>query len=122
MKTPIAAMLTLTLTPALAGAAGPLVVFMHDQLNDEILRLADLNGDGDAHDPGEATLFYDDSPPPMLGIDNAQGMVALDAYTLLATDNFDPDNIILMHDTDHDGMPWASARPRSGSTGSCPSD
>lgn len=99
----VAAALALTLAGSVAGAQNPLVVFVHDQTNDEILRLIDRNADGDALDPGEATVFYDDSPPPLLGIDNAQGMVALDAFTLLATDNFDPDNVILMHDADRDG-------------------
>ncbi len=80
-----------------------LVVFVHDQSSDQILRLRDLNGDGDAHDPGEATLFYDDSPPAALGIDNAQGLVALGPDTLLATDNFAPDNIVLLNDADSDG-------------------
>ncbi len=86
-----------------AAASNLLVVFVHDQSSDEILRLRDLNGDGDAHDPGEVTLFYDDSPPIALGIDNAQGLVALGPDTLLATDNFDPDNIVYMNDLDADG-------------------
>ncbi len=95
------AVLVLASAPALAQ--NRLVVFVHDQLNDTILRMVDRNGDGDAHDPGETTLFYDDSPPPMLGIDNAQGLVALDAHSLLATDNFDPDNVLLLRDADRDG-------------------
>ncbi|MEQ8768961.1 MAG: hypothetical protein RIB60_00475 [Phycisphaerales bacterium] len=86
-----------------AAASALLVVFVHDQSSDEILRLRDLNGDGDAHDLGEVTVFYDDSPPAALGIDNAQGLVALGPDTLLATDNFDPDNIIFMNDADADG-------------------
>jgi uncharacterized protein (DUF433 family) len=85
-----------------AAAQPVLVVFVHDQIPDEIYRLADLNGDGDANDPGEATLFIDDADT-VLGIDNAQGMVALDAHTLLATDNFAPDNVLLLTDTNGDG-------------------
>ncbi len=86
--------------PALAQS--PLVVFIHDQFTDEILRMQDLNNDGDAHDPGEVTLFFDDGPP-ITGIDNAQGMVALDPWTLYATDNFAPDNIVLLTDQNRDG-------------------
>ncbi len=93
---------------ALAIAAGTavaqpmLVVFVHDQTPDEIYRLADLNRDGDANDPGEATLFMNDDDA-LLGIDNAQGLVALDANTLLATDNFAPDNVLLLADANGDG-------------------
>ncbi|MFI4897095.1 MAG: GC-type dockerin domain-anchored protein [Phycisphaerales bacterium JB059] len=85
-----------------ALAQNRMVVFVHDQTPDQILRLTDLNADGDAHDPGEATVFFDDAPP-VTGVDNAQGMVALDAHTLLATDNFDPDNIVLLRDLDMSG-------------------
>lgn len=96
-----------TLVPALlvsvAAAQPRLAVFVHDQSFDTILRLVDRNGNGAAHDPGEVTLFYDASAPPALGISNAQGLVALDAHTLLATDNFAPDNIILMRDLNRDG-------------------
>jgi hypothetical protein len=93
---------------ALAIAAGTavaqpvLVVFVHDQTPDEIYRLADLNRDGDANDPGEATLFMNDDDA-LLGIDNAQGLVALDANTILATDNFEPDNVLLLADANNDG-------------------
>jgi hypothetical protein len=79
-----------------------LAVFVHDQSSDEILRMVDLNGDGDAHDPGEVTLFFDDGPP-VTGVDNAQGMVAIDPWTLMATDNFTPDNIVMLFDLDRNG-------------------
>lgn len=85
-----------------AFAQSSFVVFIHDQSFDEILRMQDLNNDGDAHDPGEVTLFFDDGPP-VTGIDNAQGMVAIDPWTLLATDNFEPDNIVLLRDLNKDG-------------------
>ncbi len=85
-----------------AMAQSNLIVFVHDQISDEILRLQDLNNDGDAHDPGEVTVFFDDGPP-VTGVDNAQGMVALDPWTLLATDNFEPDNIVRLEDLNKDG-------------------
>lgn len=85
----------------LAGAVD--IVFVHDQTFDEILRLVDRNGNGDALDPGEATVFIDDSLPPDLGIDNAQGLVALGPGAILATDNFAPDNIVLARDLNGNG-------------------
>jgi hypothetical protein len=88
---------------ATSHAAAIDIVFVHDQISDEILRLIDRNGDGDATDPGEATVFYDDSLVPSLGIDNAQGLVALGPATILATDNFKPDNIIRAQDFNNDG-------------------
>lgn len=89
---------------ALAGSAHAIdVVFVHDQINDEVLRLIDRNGDGDALDPGEATVFLDDSLPPKLGNDNAQGLVALGPDAALATDNFEPDNITRSVDANNDG-------------------
>lgn len=87
---------------ALAVPSHRLVVFVHDQSTDQILRLQDLNADGDAHDPGEVTLFFDDTLP-VTGVDNAQGLAALDPWTLLATDNFAPDNIVLLQDLDRNG-------------------
>ncbi len=87
-----------------AGSASAIdIVFVHDQIADEILRLVDRNGDGDATDPGEATVFLDDSLPPDLGNDNAQGLVALGPSTILATDNFAPDNITRSQDFNNDG-------------------
>jgi hypothetical protein len=101
IKLAVGATATSLLCPSALGQ-NRLVVFVHDQTPDQILRLTDLNGDGDAHDPGEATVFFDDGPP-VTGVDNAQGMVALNAHTLLATDNFDPDNIVLLRDLDMSG-------------------
>ncbi|MHA7813400.1 MAG: GC-type dockerin domain-anchored protein [Phycisphaerales bacterium] len=105
MHTPITARLPVLAGVAIAAPAfaqSDLIVFVHDQISDEILRLQDLNNDGDAHDPGEVTLFFDDGPP-ITGVDNAQGMVALDPWTLLATDNFKPDNIVRLEDLNRDG-------------------
>jgi hypothetical protein len=97
--------ITASLTAAaLAQSAGAIViVFVHDQSADEIIRCVDRNGDGDATDPGEATVFLDDSLPPDLGNDNAQGLVALGPDQILATDNFAPDNITRSKDLNNDG-------------------
>ena len=90
-----------------AGLALPahavIIVFVHDQTPDTILRLVDRNGDGDALDPGEATIFLDASLPPHLGNNNAQGLVALGPSHILATDNFAPDNITRSIDLNNDG-------------------
>src|SRR5690606_28791138 len=90
---------------AASGAAAQtrLVVFVHDQSFDTILRMQDLNGDGDAHDPGEVTRFYDDTPDPVIDVENAQGLVAIDPWTLMATDNFEPDNVVMLFDLDRNG-------------------
>ena len=80
-----------------------LATFVFDQTPDALYRLVDLNGDGDANDAGEVTLFYDDSPAPALGLDNAAGLVALSDRAVLATDNFDPDNILRLEDLNGDG-------------------
>ncbi|MGP1273689.1 MAG: GC-type dockerin domain-anchored protein [Phycisphaerales bacterium] len=90
----------------LAGAARGqqrYALYVFDQTGDKILRLLDLNGDGDAHDAGEVTRFYDDTPGAVLGIDNSQGLLALGFDDLLATDNFEPDNIVRITDTNGDG-------------------
>ncbi|MCC5823790.1 MAG: hypothetical protein LAT64_11890 [Phycisphaerales bacterium] len=102
MRTPIIA---LCLAAGAATAAQPtrLVVYVFDQSPNNILRMEDRNNSGTADGPGEVTVFYDDSPPPVLGISNAQGLVALDRHTLLATDNFAPENIILLQDLDRNG-------------------
>lgn len=78
------------------------VVFAFDQNQDQILRMEDLNNDGDTLDPGEVTLFFAGSVPNT-GVSNAQGMQALGLHELLATDNFPPDNIIRMRDRNLDG-------------------
>lgn len=50
-----------------AGAASVAALFS-DQTTDEVLFVGDLNGDGDANDPGELTVFFDGG--------NASGLVA----------------------------------------------
>ena len=97
-----AAVATLAAGAPSALAQPRLVVFVHDQSSDEILRMVDLDGNGAAHDPGEVTVFFD-STPPITGVNNAQGMVALDPWTLMATDNFAPDNIVMLFDLDRNG-------------------
>ena len=99
---PLFVLLAAGVCAASVRAQPRLAVFVHDQSSDEIIRIVDLNGDGDAHDLGEVTLFFDDGPP-VTGVDNAQGMVALGPWTLLATDNFDPDNVVLLTDADRSG-------------------
>lgn len=83
-------------------AQDPLVVFVFDQNVDGVYRLQDLNADGDMLDAGEVTKFFDHTIP-LIGIDNAQGLYALDPWTVLATDNFAPDDVVYMRDLNHDG-------------------
>ena len=100
MRPPIVALALAA--PSVALAQPRLAVFVHDQSSDEILRMVDLDGNGSAHDPGEVTVFFD-STPPITGVNNAQGMVALDPWTLMATDNFAPENIVMLFDLDRNG-------------------
>ncbi len=80
----------------------PVVVFAFDQTLDAVIRMEDLNRDGDFHDPGEVTRFFDDTVP-VTGVENAQGIVAIGPREVLATDNFAPDNVIRMRDDNLDG-------------------
>ncbi|MFN0138030.1 MAG: hypothetical protein ACKVS9_18155 [Phycisphaerae bacterium] len=88
-----------------AGAqrAKRIVVFAFDQLIDVLMRIEDLNGDGDTLDAGEVTRFIDDTIAPELGAENAQGLYALGRSSVLATDNFPPDNIVRLRDDNDDG-------------------
>jgi hypothetical protein len=91
------------LQPAAAAAAKRLVVFAFDQTLDALLRIEDLNGDGDTLDAGEVTRFIDDTIAPELGVENAQGLYAFSRREVLATDNFAPDNVVHLLDADDDG-------------------
>lgn len=86
-----------------APAAEEVVVFVFDQTLDAVFRLHDRNHDGDMLDPNEVTRFFDDTVGGGLGLDNSQGLYALGPWALLATDNFAPDNVVLMVDLNHDG-------------------
>ncbi|MDD5011671.1 MAG: hypothetical protein PHQ00_06070, partial [Phycisphaerae bacterium] len=79
------------------------VVFVFDQTQSAIYRLEDLNGNGDMNDAGEATVFYNLLTPPETGIDNSQGLYALGPNEILATDNFEPANIVRLNDLNSDG-------------------
>ena len=87
-----------------AGAASKrLVAFTFDQTLDVLLRIEDLNGDGDTLDAGEVSRFIDDTIAATLGVENAQGMHAFSRRHVLATDNFVPDNIVRLLDANDDG-------------------
>ena len=90
------------ITSAGAAAQEPLVVFVFDQNLDAVFRLEDRNHDGDMLDPGEVTRFFDDTVAG-IGTENSQGLYALDPFTLLATDNFAPDDVVLLVDANQDG-------------------
>lgn len=76
-----------------AGAGG---------VSDSVLRLKDLNGDGDAHDEGEATLFFDTQG--LVPSSSAFGLVILNG-TLYISDTLggDPDAVIRAADEDGSG-------------------
>ena len=70
-----------------AAARKRLVVFAFDQTIDAVIRIEDLNGDGDTLDAREVTRFIDDTIAPSLGVENAQGIVAISRWEVFATDN-----------------------------------
>lgn len=105
--------------------ATPAVVFLFDQEGHKLLRLEDKNLDGDALDPGEVTLFFDNTGPE--GLFNSQGMLALGPDELLATDNVTQVNtdsdVVHLIDENGDGdalddgeasMFWTGALPGGG--------
>ncbi len=89
-------------SPLLAGPSD-VVIFAFTQGTNTVLRIQDLNGDGDTLDPGEVTRFMDTTFGGVLGISNAQGLYALGPNEVLATDNFPPDNILRLRDDNTDG-------------------
>ena len=103
-----------------------LTLFVFDQQAKQIVRLADDDLDGAMMDPGEVTVFFDNTGP--LGIYNAMGMVALGSRELLAGDNLagdnnDDSNIVRLVDASGDGdaldegeatMWWTGALPGGG--------
>jgi hypothetical protein len=80
----------------------PLVIYAFDQTLDAILRIEDINGDGDTLDEGEVIRFFDDTVP-ITGTENSQGLLALGLDTLLATDNLGTDNVVYLRDLNGDG-------------------
>lgn len=96
----------------LAGSAAvaqePIVVFVSDQTLDGVFRIEDLNLDGDTNDPGEVTLFFDETVP-VTGTENSQGLYAFGPHEVYATDNFEPDNVIRLVDLDRSGDAFGPA-------------
>ena len=103
-----------------------LTLFVFDQQAKQIVRLSDDDGDGDMMEPGEVTVYFDNTGP--LGIYNSMGMVALGPRELLAGDNLagdnnDDSNIVRLLDESGDGdaldegeasMWWSGALPGGG--------
>jgi hypothetical protein len=79
---------TLCTTSLLAApAAGEFIAYVSSLVEDSIVRLRDLNGDGDRHDSGEATLFFgpgNESGWP--GVGSAQTILVLGVDHVLAAD------------------------------------
>ncbi len=87
---------------AAAAAADNVIIYFSDQNLDAILRMQDLNHDGDTLDDGDVIVFCD-KDPDLTGIKNTQGMILLAPGELLAADNFDPVNIVHLVDLNGDG-------------------
>ena len=93
--------LTLLLcSPALAQHPLPLL-YVTDSGNDQVHRLNDANGDGDYEDPGEVTVFYDDTLGPFeLGNNNG---IAVDARGIVYVCDSSSDFVLALEDLDGDG-------------------
>jgi hypothetical protein len=65
---------------------------------DQVYRLTDLNGNGDAQDPGEAVLVFETAEPGFTSID----LLSLPDGRLLVTDNSSK-RLIVLTDLDGDG-------------------
>lgn len=79
--------------PKVAG----LTAFVFDQGMGRMLRLADRNGDGDAMDEGEATVYFERA-----GGFNSQGLVATSADEVLTTDSRN-NEVLRLEDKNGDG-------------------
>ncbi|MCA8979671.1 MAG: hypothetical protein H6831_15695 [Planctomycetes bacterium] len=53
------------------------VLYVNDSTQDQVIRLEDLNGDGDANDPGEHTIFFDGSSGT-----NAAGLLLTSSFAM----------------------------------------
>lgn len=74
----------LLVTPA---APGETIAYVSDLINDSVVRLRDLNGDGDYHDAGEATRFFGPgNADGWLGVGSAQCLLVLGPDDVLAAD------------------------------------
>ncbi len=100
----ISALSLVALTGAAASAGEPhrLVVYVFDQDSHAIVRIEDANEDGDTTDAGEVTFFFNQFQPGT-GTGNSQGLFAVGPNELLATDNFEPDNVVRLRDLNGDG-------------------
>lgn len=87
---------------AATAVADDFFIYLSDQNLDAIVRIQDINDDGDTLDVGEVIVFCDEDPP-LTGIENTQGIVVLGPGELLAADNFDPVNIVHLIDLNGDG-------------------
>ena len=65
--------ISLTNNPCI-GVAPDGTVYLGDSSVDIILSMRDENGDGDAHDPGEHRVFFDDSNPAGIAMASIQSL------------------------------------------------
>lgn len=85
--------------PEAVAAASSGAVYVADSALGRVLRLADLNGDGDALDAAEATIFYEGSVPALLTDIDA---VQLDGDVVIAVDE-DNGTVLRLTDSNGDG-------------------
>jgi hypothetical protein len=94
--------------PACVGSAPNGVVYVGDTSTDTIYALRDGNGDGDANDPGEATIFFDPTNAGLIAIQTPNGItfdVLGRMYLAIVntTSPPGPDRIVRLEDLNGDG-------------------
>lgn len=92
------------LAPAMAGAATMSTFLVSDQTRDEIQLATDLNGDGDANDPGEVSVFFSAASRAGLGAvtGNVFSIHQTRSGAVLFGDG-DTDSVYLLRDRNGDG-------------------
>lgn len=93
--------------PSCIAAAPDGTVYVGDSTSDIVMAMRDANGDGDAHDPGEHRVFFDDSNPAGIAMASIQGLhVDLLGRVFLAIANSGStgvDLIVRLEDQNGDG-------------------
>lgn len=85
-------------------------IYAIDEDNGTVIRLEDLNGDGDALDPAELLLFYDGTAPGAL-VSDPNDAILVGPGRLLVGDGL-LDAVVMLEDLDGDGTALAANETR----------
>lgn len=76
---------------------------LNSGLTDNVIRLKDKNGDGDALDPGEATIFFDNSASGGPWLKSPADLVYYRGAFFLVDNTISPKRIVRLQDLNQDG-------------------